>query len=232
MTSLSEQRTGMLLVIVSALSFSTLTPLIKQIYVVDPNLNPLNVITWRFIFAVPIIWAFAAMFRAPQPARASLPRWRLFVVGMLFVPNPLLAFNALAIIPASTYALVFYSYPAIIVLVSTLFLGERLSKWGWIALGLTMLGLGLTVPDVISGLAGGNLLGVLLTIGNIATYVAYFIIYGRTLRGQSAMLEASALNMTGTLVVLLIIVAVQGIIIPSNLSSWLILAAMGVVGTV
>ncbi len=228
----SEQRTGMLLVIAAALSFSTLTPLIKQIYAIDSALNPLNVITWRFIFAVPLIWALALMNRAPIEARAALPRWRLFGVGMMFAPNPLLAFYALAIIPVSTYSLVFYSYPAIIVLVSTMFLGERMSRWGWIALVLTLIGLALTVPNVINGLAGGNLIGVLLTVGNIVTYSFYFIVYGRTLRGQSAMLEASAWTMTGTLIVLLLLVAIRGFIIPSNLESWLILAAMGSIGTV
>jgi drug/metabolite transporter (DMT)-like permease len=228
----SEQRTGMLLVVVSALSFSTLTPLIKYIYAIDPTLNPMNVIAWRFIFAVPVIWILALMNRAPTEARASLPRWRLFGVGMMFAPNPFLAFYALAVIPVSTYSLIFYSYPAIIVLVSTIFLGERMSRWGWAALVLTLVGLAFTVPDVINGLAAGNTLGVLLTIGNIATYCLYFIVYGRTLRGQSAMLEASAWSMTGTLVVLLGLALVQGFVIPSNLTSWLILAAMGLIGTV
>jgi drug/metabolite transporter (DMT)-like permease len=228
----SEQRIGVFLVILAALCFSTLSPLIKYQYAIDPALDPMNVITWRFIFAVPMIWALAWLNRAPEAERARLPRRKLLGVGMLFAPNPLLAFYALAIIPVSTYSLVFYSYPAIIVFVSTLFLGERLSRNGWAALGLTLLGLALTVPDVVGGLAGGNLLGILMTLGNIAAYCLYFLVYSRVQRGQTAMFEASAWTMTGTLLVLGAIALTQGFMFPSNLNSWLSLTAMGATGTV
>lgn len=227
-----SQQTGALLVIASGLSFSALPILIKQVYLIDSGLNPLNVILYRFIFAVPLIWTLALANPVPAAARARLPRLRLLAVGMIFAPNAWIAFSALELIPASTYSLVFYSYPAIIVFFSVLFLGEGLPRRGWLALLVTLSGVTLTVPNIERGLSGSDPLGILLTFGNIASYSFYFLLYSRLLRGQSALLHASAWNMTGALLALIVMVALQGFILPASPASWLILAAMGAVGTV
>jgi drug/metabolite transporter (DMT)-like permease len=230
--NLSEQRTGMVLVIIASLSFSTLPIIIKQIYTIDLNIDAANLLMWRFIIAVPLMWVLAFLNRAPEESRRKLPRYSLLGTGTLFVPNALLAFNALGLIPASTYSLVFYSYPAVIVLISVFFLGETLSRRGWLALVLTLIGVILTIPNLQNGLVGSNPLGILYTLLNIGGYSLYFILYTRVLREQNAMLEATAWHMTGALFILSAVVLAQGVVVPSNITSWLFIITLAVVGTI
>jgi drug/metabolite transporter (DMT)-like permease len=153
------------------------------------------------------------------------------LLGTLLSVAALTAFFGLQRISAGTYVVIFYTYPAMTA-VLLLLLGERLSGWGWAALALTLVGVVLTVPDFSEGLAGGNLIGVLLALLNALIVAIYFILNSRLLKGRSALVRAAALTTTGALAALVVVGVATGARLPAAPEAWLYLVALAVVSTV
>ncbi len=193
-------------------------------------LGPLDIGLWRFLIAVPLFWLLVMLRRAPQPNR-PLPRRGLLVMGFFLALAALSAFFGLERIPANTYIVLFYTYPAMVAVFS-IFLGDRLPPVGWAALALTLVGIGLTVPDFGAGVSGDNLIGVLLAFFNALVVAVYYLLSSRLLRGQSAMARASAWSITGTLLIMLALVPFRPLQVPSGATAWLNLLGLATVSTV
>jgi drug/metabolite transporter (DMT)-like permease len=87
------------------------------------------------------------------------------------------------------------------VAVGASFLGRPASKHVWIAVAITLVGIALTVPEVLDGAGGATILGLVLTLGNAVMYATYMIFSERLVRGNQAGdgLVASAWSLTGSL---------------------------------
>lgn len=197
----------------------------------DRGLEPFDIAAWRYLFAAPIFWAivWVGRRRAPVDTR-PLPRLRLMGLGVLLGIAALTAFFGLAIMPAGTYSVIFYTYPAMIALIG-LFIGERLPWQGWAALGLTLIGLLLTVPDFSEGLSGDALPGVILALVNALVVAIYFILNGRTLRGRPSVTLGTAWIVTGAAILLITTGILSGLTIPQG-DTWLYIVGMAVWSTV
>jgi drug/metabolite transporter (DMT)-like permease len=221
------QRTGVLLVLIAAAGYAFLPIFAKFAY--DAGMTALDVVTWRFIFATPGIWLVASRF--PDSGVKKLPWRALLSIGMLFALIAMMAFFALERVPVSTFIVLVYLSPAFVAVLS-LFNGEYLSRIGWLALGLTLVGVALTVPDFASGFSESDPFGVLLSIGNAAAYSVYIVISSRLLRGQTALAQASALSITGSLIVLGTLALFNGLMIPPTPTAWLCVIGIGMFSTV
>ncbi len=228
-------RGGTGLVLVAALGYSFFSIFTKFIYE-NGVTSPLDVLLWRFALAVPIIWLTIRFLPRPSALR-PLPWQRLFSMGLLFGVVAMSAFFALQRLPVALYTVLIYTYPTMVALGSLLF-GERLSGLGWLSLGLTLVGVALTVPNLFTGLTGIDPFGVLLVFINAVSYATYILLSGRILRGVDDLARASAWSMTGSLIFALIAAAVLsqtpvgGASLPPNLNAWLGLAGLAVVATV
>jgi drug/metabolite transporter (DMT)-like permease len=233
------QRDGLLLVLLAAGGYAFFPILTKTLFD-SKQFEPLDVLFLRFLLAAPITWVVMAWRRrsstqSPSPqsgeglGRGELPRVKLMLTGALFAFTAASAFFALERIPASTFTVVIYSYPAMVALLS-LFLGERLSSRGWFALGLTVIGIILTVPDFGSGFT--DMLGIIFTLSNAITYALYIVISGRLLRGHSDLTGASMWSITGTFVTMVVVSLLRGVNWPADASQWGSLIAMSVISTV
>ncbi len=211
----NSQRTGVFFILIAAAGYAFLPILAKFAY--EYGLTAMDVVTWRFIFATPGIWLLVS--RLPNPDSTRLPRLPLLAMGMLFGVIAMLAFFALERVPASTFVVLVYAYPAVVAILS-LFTGEFLSTGGWIALGLTLVGVLMTVPDFTTGLAESDPGGILLSIMNAITYGIYLVISNRLLRGQTALAQASAYSISGSLILLLLVALFNGLAIPQNWMAW------------
>lgn len=194
------------------------------------GMGPLDIGFWRFLIAVPLFWLIITLRRAPAPNR-PLPRRGLLVMGVLLAAAALTAFFGLERIPANTYIMLFYTYPAMVAVFSV-FLGDRLPLVGWLALALTLAGIMLTVPDFSAGLSGDNFIGVLLAFLNALVVAVYYLLSSRLLKGQMAMARASAWSITGTLVIMAALVPFRRLNVPADLSTWLSLLGLASVSTV
>ncbi len=228
------QRTGIILVVSGAAGYAWLPIFVKWAY--QDGLQPMDVLTWRFVFAALGIWV-ARMIngalekrREPPIAHVPMPVRTLVGMGVLFVPIASLAFLSLDRIPASLYIVLAYLYPAFVALISSA-LGERMSIQAWLVLSLTLVGVVLTVPDLWSGLGQTDLAGVFFGIGNGLAYAFYIVFSARYLRGQTAIIQGSSISITTAMVVLLGMAAQRGLMVPHTPEAWISVVGMGLIST-
>ncbi|MEZ4669035.1 MAG: DMT family transporter [Anaerolineae bacterium] len=232
-----SQRDGLLLIITSATGYSFFSIFTKIVY--DNGMgNPLDILTWRFVLAAPLAWLYILVSRSKSSADepTPIPRVKLLAVGVLFGVVATLAFYALERLPVSLYTVLIYTYPAMVALGSLLF-GERLSGRGWFALGLTLIGVALTVPNIFKGFEGVDPLGVILVLGNAASYAAYILLSGRLLRGARNLTSASVWSITGSLLFVVLVTGIRfagesGPLPPPNIGVWVGLAGLILISTI
>ena len=163
---------GAALVVLAAVCFGTLGPISRLAE--DAGVGALTLVAWRAgigATAMLLLLAGLALFvgRRPQDPRSVPARQRWFVVlgaGANLVLN-LAMFIAFVRIEIGVALLVFYLFPAIVAAASVLWFDERLDRLRWGALGVSMLGLLLT-------LVGGGSVGDLDPIGIGLAFLAAF----------------------------------------------------------
>jgi len=219
----------MLLVLLSATGYAFLPIWSKYIYSFS-SLEALDVMIWRFTFATPVIWLAIGIKRLPRSS-ASLPRWRLIGIGMVFGVAAVSAFAALSRLPASIYTVLIYTYPAIVA-VASLTLGEKLSRTIWIALSFTLVGILLTVPVFETRFQSISQIGILFTLLNAISYAAYIILSHSVLRNQRTSIHASAWSITGSMLFASGLFIIRGLNMPDQPEAWGALVGLAIVSTV
>lgn len=215
----TTQRVGFFIVLLSAVGYAFLPIIGKNIYAVS-DLQPLDVATWRFIFATPLVW-FLLMLRDQfmTPHKERLPRPRLMLTGVIFAVAALSAFSGLQYLDASVYVVIFFSYPAMIALIF-LMLGKPLPLPAWLALGLSLVGLLLTLPRGIT-LDSEAGLGVVIALANALFVAIYFVVYSHITRGYQSSARASAYVISGAFLVFMLGLPFIDLQIPQNAATWL-----------
>lgn len=223
-------------IVISVIGFSLL-PVWTNL-LLDSGMPPFSIAVWRFAIVAPSFWIVSMVMKArshPSRTQPPLPRVKLILLGSLYSISAVSAFFGLSFIPAGTYSVIFYTYPMIVALIG-LFLGERLSLWGWVAILLTLVGVALTAPGFDEGLRGDNLTGVLLALVNSTAVAVYFVLSSKLLRGRVSSLagvaRAIAWTMTGTLIFILLVGTVVGIQAPQSAQEIIYLIALGLFSTV
>ena len=227
----ARERAGIVWVLLAASGFSVMPSLVKITYA-HSTFAPMDIAIWRFLFAVPLMWALVlvARRRAAQKLKSDAPVRQALLIGMWLSAAVLLAFFGLERLPGSTYIVLFFSYPAMVVLLSRL-LGERIGARAWLALGLALSGVVLTVPDFQT--AGGvDKLGVAFALANAAIVAVYYLLSKRALAGVLDISGASAWMMLGTMFVLALLIPLRGLQMPPNALTLLMLLGIATLGTV
>lgn len=158
---------GTLAVLAAASGYSTLPILGKLALGAGAVIWPM--VAWRFLLGAVLVWAYLFLRGRPVPARRRWPA--LLGLGILYAGNGLAYLSALLWIPATTASLVFYTYPAAVVLLAGLLLDEPLTGRKLGALGLAVAGCSLTAG--IGALAGDPIgIGlVLLAVTGLSAYI-------------------------------------------------------------
>jgi drug/metabolite transporter (DMT)-like permease len=192
--------------VLSATAYSIFTIFSKNML---KELRPVDVLVWRFLLAVPLAWIVVlirARFGGPGPfSVAWLPR---FTAGVLFGGVAWLAFAGLDQLPGALYIVIIYTYPAMVAVGATL-LGRPAGRQVWIAVLITLVGIALTVPEVLDGAGGATVVGLLFTLGNALTYAAYVIYSERLVTDGGDGLVASAWSLTGSLAFAVVAAAIS-----------------------
>jgi drug/metabolite transporter (DMT)-like permease len=149
----------------------------------------------RFGVGTLVIWALLlAMPRALRPP-LRYPRRDLLgfgLLGALFVTNALFYYLSLTQLPVGTAAVLVFVFPALVVLWSVLFFGERLTALKAGALLLALAGVVFTV-DPAAALAVGmgfSWLGVLWALGSAFSNSWYVVLAGAVGRGKPSLAVA------------------------------------------
>jgi drug/metabolite transporter (DMT)-like permease len=226
---LSNRQKGVLLIITSAAGFAFFPTITRSLYRIS-ELQPTDIGVWRFVFACAILWLIQFIRTPHESKRPPIPLRHLLVLGVLYAFSALSAFIGLQRINGSLYVVLFYTYPAMVVLIS-LALGKPLSRYAWFALGLTLIGILFTIPD-FRLLQGGNLEGVLLALANALFVAIYMLASSRFMSGVGNMVNATVWMMSATLLVILVAIPFFGLRLPTNLETLGVLLLLAVISTV
>lgn len=166
------------------------------------ELGAASLLFWRFGIASVVLWPALAIWRrrgGPDPF--DLPRRRAFAMGVLWGAMTITGFLALEHIDASVYIVVVYLYPVLVVVGSS-WLGHRVTGGVWLALGVVMAGIVLTVPELFGGVGDISGLGVGLTLLQAVLMAVFMIVNGKVMPGHIDGTVSAAWNCLGALVVM------------------------------
>jgi drug/metabolite transporter (DMT)-like permease len=167
---------GVALVIGSACFFGTLGVFGKLAYRL--GLTTPQLLSYRFALAALLVWLASALMRQGLPSRRSLVG--LITMGFGYVAQSAAYFNALHYIPASTTALLLYTYPVAVTLLAAALFGESLGWMKLAAVGVAFFG---TLLVVQAQLRVAAPIGIVLALGSAVFYSGYILFGSRLLPG-------------------------------------------------
>ena len=220
-----EKRKGVIYTIVSAIGFGCLAIFSGIAYRYGANLS--TVVCSRFLFASMILWSIIFIkkhdFKIGKAKIISLS----ILGGVGYNAVAYLYFASLRYIPTSIVALIFYSYPVIVSILSYFIFKESFSKYKLLALGLSMLGLLLIVGFVSDDI---NIFGVMLIISAAILYSVYIIACNKVVEGVNPIVTTTYIS-TSAFGMALIIGLFSGGLFVMELGAWISLFFMGALST-
>lgn len=214
---------GILLVLFSSTCFGVMPLFAHLAY--ESGCDPISVLWVRFNVAAIVLWLVLTLQRIPPPQfRHCL---LLMIMGSIYVAQSLCYFTALTLIPASLVVLLLYLYPAIVTGLAIVFLGEPLHPRKLIALGLSLLGVFLTIGVDQGNSARGILLGILMAV----LYAIYILLVSGILSQERSALACLTWVMTGSGLVYSGLVGFTGWSLPQQPQGWIALLCIGLVST-
>lgn len=201
------------LVALAAICFGTLGPVTR--FADEAGVGSLAIVTWRaaiggVVMLVLLLVLQRAVGRRTLTLGAVPTRDRWFMGGATLanlVLN-LAMFIAFLRIEIGLALLVFYTYPAFVALISVAWFGDRMDGIRWAALGISMVGLVLT-------LAGAGDIGSLDALGLGLSFAAalaqaFYVLAARHGFAHVPPIEAAATTMTGAALGYVVIALVTG----------------------
>lgn len=219
------QAVGVGLVLLSTLGFGAVPTLTRLAY--DAGINVPTALALRFGAAALVAWPFLFLRR-----QGRLPLRRLaglMLTGIVFAANSSTFFLAVHLAPAASVAVIFYCYPAIVTLLSVVFLGERITPVRAGALALAMAGCLLTLGFSLSG---ADARGMALSLVSAVFYSGYIVLSSRFARNLPVTV-ASTWIVSGVALTFLVYGLISGSLdLGFPVRGWLVMATMVAVATV
>jgi len=215
---------GLLLIVISAMSFGVMPIFARFAYAAGSD--PITVLVLRFGIASVVMTVIMIVRREPFPHGRML--LGLVLMGAVGYAGVSLAyFTALTMASAGLVALLLYLYPALVAILSVVFLKERLGLVKLGALFLALAGTALTV-----GLTrGASALGIIL--GAVAALLyAIYILVGSRIVHQAGSIVSSTVVMISAATVYAGIVVIHGPAFPQNVVGWTAVVAIALLSTV
>jgi len=214
---------GIVLIVISAASFGTLAILGRFAYA--DGLDTFTLLFLRFGIAT-VLMAGLLVLR-----RERLPRgrvfWQLVGMGALgYVGQSFCYLSAIKYASPGLVALLLYLYPFFVVVLSAVFLREKITLLKWIALALALAGTALTVSP-----QGGQLAGILLAITAAAIYSVYIVVGAGVMKQVSAV-QSSRVIFASAAIVYGGLTAASGPHLPASPAGWAAVIGMAVLATV
>lgn len=162
------------------------------------SVPPFEFVSWRIIWTLPLCLVIVAIRRQFPEILSAITSWRVLI--MLLASSALIAINWFvyiwAIMEGNVYAasLGYYLNPLINVVLGTMLLGERLSKWQWIAVGVAALAVAILAAGALTTLWISLTLAFSFGLyGMVRKQVAVGALPGLTIESAILLLPASAI---------------------------------------
>ena len=217
-----EQTKGLLLVLLSTLAYGAMPILGKVAYATGVTAVPL--LAWRFVTATAV---FAMIATPKSKGLARRDRLRLWGIGIVFVVNALCYFKALETVPASTAAVLVYTDPVMVTVLSGLLGFDRFTLRGLLSALLAFAGCALTAGSVEGGGAG-----VWLVLVSALLY-SIFMLLGSRVAGHLPAEAAASHTAQAAAAVCVPFASLQGTVwLPPSPRAWTAVFAIAAVCTV
>lgn len=214
---------GAAFIVLSAVSFGTLA--IFGRYAYANGLDTYTLLFLRFTIAA-VLMVILLVLRGERLPRGSTLA-RLVGMGALgYVGQSLCYLSAIKYASAGLVALLLYLYPAIVAILSVIFLKDRLNRSKGVALGLATLGAALTANP-----QGGQWSGILLALCAALIYSVYIVV-GAGVMGKVSAVQSSVVIFTSASLVFGVLTSIQGPHWPSSNAGWLAVAGIALIATV
>ena len=213
---------GMILVALSAAAFGTLAIFYKYAYA--DGMDAITILFLRFSLAAILMLVLLCV------RRERLPRGMVLVqlIGMGSIGYVGQAFSYLTALKYASpglVALLLYLYPVFVAMLSAIVLHEPISGFRGLALGLALVGTGLTVGPV-----GGQMHGILLAISAAAIYSVYILVGAQVMK-QVTPVQSSAVIFAAAGVTLGLMMAVNEPHLPATATGWTVIALIVLIAT-
>ncbi|MDI6712464.1 MAG: DMT family transporter [Anaerosomatales bacterium] len=227
-----SRRAALAAVVVSAACFGTLGVLASLAY--RQGMQPMPLLAWRFALVAALLGAYQAV-RDPSPLFAGISDlWRYAALSITgYGAASMCYFFALKHASASIVAVLLYSYPAIVALLSAAFLREPLTPVRSAAIALTAVGCAFVVQAFAPGVRA-DLAGIALGVGAGLGYAVFNVLSFRWLPGRSRLVL-----MTYTFALSALVIGVACLLTGQDLSpvrwtasGWVLLLAIVAIPTV
>jgi drug/metabolite transporter (DMT)-like permease len=140
---------GVTLVLISAAGFGSGPLLVQPLY--DAGMEPTVVLFWRFATAALFSWGFLLLAADRRLSLRRLSRRRvavLLLLGTLYVGNSFAYIASLQVVAISLASIIAYLYPALVAVMATRLVRSLEGRRAWVALGISILGVALTVGGI------------------------------------------------------------------------------------
>lgn len=143
MTSAPARGGALLPLLAAALAAAAFVSMDATIKSLAPRYGAVQLTFFRFVAGSVFALAIWAWVRSPMPAR---DQWRLHALRCVLLLLSLTSyFHALTLLPLAQAVAMSYTAPIFISLLAMLLLGERPTRWIWIALALGLAGTGVAL---------------------------------------------------------------------------------------
>jgi drug/metabolite transporter (DMT)-like permease len=218
-----KQLTGILLISVSAAAFGTLAIFGRFLYA--DGMDTFTMLFLRFGLAG-LLMLIILLIR-----REKLPRGKILLqligMGALgYVGQSFSYLTAIRFASAGLVALLLYLYPTFVFILSVFVFRERVTWIKIAAIILALIGTALTVDP-----AGGQSFGILLAIAAALIYSVYIIV-GTNVMKHVSVVQSSLVIFASAGTVYGLLMALNGVHLPSTNSGWISIAGIVLVATV
>ncbi len=215
---------GIGLILISATAFGAMPVFARFAY--QGHLTPSDLLFYRFAIAFCILVPLVRMKGEPFAKGRDLVV--LMAVGALGYGGMCYCyFTALTLIPAAMVAVLLYLYPVLVVLFSTLFLGHRMTRFTWTALGLAMAGTLMVVGLELGVSPRGIFLGALS-----ALFYAMYILTGAKVMERNPVLPSVTVVIGSAGALYGLQALVNGLTLPPDLPGLANVLALALISTV
>ena len=183
---------GVTAVVISALAFSIYPILGKYVFAGGANLA--TILFVRFFVASLVFWGIA-LIQGGLP-RLPLRTWLILLGmgGILYASMAALYLSSVRFIPASLAALLLYTYPILVTLLTVVLGQENINKFKVCGLTLSTLGLVLVLGVALHGIRP---LGIFMALGSAAIYSIYIVIGNNVLQSTPPVVATAIITMGG-----------------------------------
>jgi drug/metabolite transporter (DMT)-like permease len=191
----------MALGVVGAIAFSGKAILAKLMY--RHGVDAVQVLFWRMLLALPLFLALAWWAGRGKPAFTRRDWGAILVLGFTgYYLASLLDFMGLMYVTASLERLILYLNPTLVLLLSVVVLGQRVSARQVMAIALSYVGVLVVFAHELRFEGSNVALGAALVFGSALSYAVYLVMSGEVVRRLGALrLTGAATSVAGVLAV-------------------------------